>query len=106
MVLVRFAVCSKEEEKKQRNEWLRLVEERDKDGHMAAQFGKMQHTRPALPNDTGGSYLHWKSKQRCQSITDWGEEHEKYAHVCNERKYRKDGERKMLDWNDCAHHMR
>uniref|UniRef100_A0A8R7PIG7 Aminotransferase-like plant mobile domain-containing protein n=1 Tax=Triticum urartu TaxID=4572 RepID=A0A8R7PIG7_TRIUA len=32
---------------------------------VATQFGMLQHTPPGRPTDTGGSYLHWKSRKNC-----------------------------------------
>ena len=39
------------------------------------------------------------SRQKNQSITDWGEEHKTHVMEWNRRKFRKDGERRVTDWN-------
>ncbi|XBI10041.1 hypothetical protein VPH35_137437 [Triticum aestivum] len=66
---------------------------------VATQFGILQHTPPGKPTDTGGSDLHWKSRKNCQSITDWGHEHQEYVKAWDERRYRKDGERRVVNWD-------
>ncbi|XBH97812.1 hypothetical protein VPH35_127430 [Triticum aestivum] len=66
---------------------------------VATQFGILQHTPLGKPTDTGCSDLHWKSRKNCQSITDWGHEHQEYVKAWDERRYRKDSERRVVNWN-------
>lgn len=73
---------------------------------VATQFGMFQNTPPARPNDTGGFDLHWKSRQHCQSITDWGHEHADHVKAWDERRYRKDNERRGVDWDAYNEHMK
>ncbi|XBJ06481.1 hypothetical protein VPH35_012135 [Triticum aestivum] len=74
---------------------------------VATQFGILRHTPPGKPTDTGGSdltgedivlYL-MKSRKNCQSITDWGHEHQEYVKKWDERRYRKDSERRVVHWD-------
>ena len=39
------------------------------------------------------------SRQKNQSITDWGEEHKTHVTEWNRRRYREDGERRVTDWD-------
>ena len=40
-----------------------------------------------------------KSRKNCQSITDWGHEHQEYVKMWDERRYRKDSERRVVHWD-------
>ena len=47
------------------------------------------------------------SRQKNQSITNWGEEHKIHVTEWNRRRFRKDGERKVTDWDAyLGRHMR
>jgi hypothetical protein len=47
------------------------------------------------------------SRKKNQSITDWGEEHKTHVTEWNQRNFRKDGERRVTDWNTYeGEHMR
>jgi hypothetical protein len=46
------------------------------------------------------------SRQKNQSIVNWGETHEKYVKEWNEWKCRKDTERRVIDWNEFEDHLR
>ena len=47
------------------------------------------------------------SRQKNQSITDWGEEHKTHVTEWNRRRYRNDGEREVSDWDAyLGRHMR
>ncbi|KAE8782548.1 hypothetical protein D1007_44052 [Hordeum vulgare] len=65
---------------------------------VAAQFGKAQRTPPDDSIHTGGLDLHVTSRQKNQSIVDWGETHDKYVKEWNNRKGRKHAERRLIDW--------
>ena len=45
-----------------------------------------------------------KSRKNCQSITDWGHEHQAYVKMWDERRYRKDSERRVVNWNTYREH--
>ena len=47
------------------------------------------------------------SRQKNQSITDWGEEHKTHVTEWNRWRYRKDVERRVTNWDDyLGRHMR
>ena len=48
-----------------------------------------------------------KSRKNCQSITDWGHEHQEYVKMWDERSYRKDSERRVVHWDTyCERHLK
>lgn len=48
-----------------------------------------------------------KSRQKNQSITDWEEEHKTHVEAWDRRRYHKDVERRVTNWDDyLGRHMR
>ena len=46
-----------------------------------------------------------KSRKNCQAIYDYGEEHVAYMQAWGERRYLKDGEKRVVDWDVTVRHM-
>ena len=46
------------------------------------------------------------SRKKNQLITAWGEQHKTFVTEWNRRRWHKDGERRVIDWDDYAQHMR
>ncbi|KAE8808304.1 Strictosidine synthase 1 [Hordeum vulgare] len=66
-------------------------------------LGFVMQFKPWRRNIEDGSIIRM-SRQKNQSIVDWGEIHVKYVQQWNERQGRKDRERRVLDWDDYEAH--